>query len=148
VSDLEGEVRNIQRDNERFENYLRAFRPVAPEPAHLRKHRSAKRRSVGLAAWAATAALALLAALLALQHRPKPGPVPVVTNNPVAIDQLPPQQPLTLGSADLLLVKSPSFKAAIDALAAPTPSIENASGAHSALAVLSEYGKSKETTKP
>jgi hypothetical protein len=148
VPDPDNSRRNLEHDNDGFENYLRTFRPVTPQPVHLRKRETATRHSIAIAAWAATAVLALLVALLVLHHRSNPGRQAAITNIPLAIDRLPPGQPSTLGSSDSLLVKSPSFKAAIDALAAPTPSVENSPSAHSALAALSEFRESKEETKP
>jgi hypothetical protein len=125
-------------DEDRFEIYLKEFRPLAPAPLPLDV--PAKRthsRSAVLAGLLATAAAVTLAIVM-LHHRGSQGPS-VNRNSNSSVADLPAiSQPLTLGTANQLLVNSPSFEAALDSLESASSAVAIPRGRESALAVLSE----------
>jgi hypothetical protein len=129
-------------DNERedrFEAYLRQFRPLAVEPPQIETPRRDSRRSLTLAAWTAAAAVLILIALTLLLH-PRAGRTlsRVDPGNLADGDQLGDSQPPTIGSANALLAHAPSVKAALDRVPFHPPSTQLPKGKQSALAVLSE----------
>jgi len=126
-------------DDERFESYLKQFRPTAAEPLPL--ERRGIRRGL-VFTLAAAAALAILAAsVLAIRlHRQPASSVGV--KNLANVVQLRNSQPLTLGYANELLTHARSFKAAIDGLPFQSERTQVPEGGQSALAALS-----KEETK-
>ena len=95
-------------DDEQFEQYLKEFRPVAPESLQIEKQPSRARRPFAYLAWAAACAASVLLVFL-LWNRLKP-PQPSVT------PQLVRSQPLTIGRANALLAHAPSLKEAFDDL--------------------------------
>lgn len=129
-------------DDERFEVYLKRFRPLAPEPLQIERHGRATRRSFVLAAWAAAAAATLIVAVLALHSRTGRTDSTQAIESAVGTEQLVNAQPLTMRSANALLARAPSFKAAVDEIALPPQATPLSKDKHSALAVLS-----KEKTK-
>jgi hypothetical protein len=116
---------------DRFEVYLKQFRPLAPEPLPVERIRRVTRRSFALAVLVAVAAVILIASVLA--SRPRTGP-----ENFAAGGGLTDQQPLTIGSANHLLAHAPSVEAALDRVPFHPPSTPLPKGKQSALAVLSE----------
>ncbi len=125
-----------QNDDEKFESFLKQFRPREPEPLQTKKHGRAIRRPFVFAAWA-TVAASIVAAVLTIQFRPKPTHPPD-TENLTGVEQLSNQQPLTIGSANALLAQAPSVQAAVDALAFHSQTTRLSKGKHSALGVLSK----------
>jgi len=133
--DLDDERFNNERDD-RFETYLKHFRPLAPEPLQIETPRRATRRSFVFAAWAAVVAVILIASVLALLSRTgrsSDGP-----GNLAGGEQLTNQQPLTIGSANAWLAHAPSVDAALDRVPFHRQSTPLPKGKQSALAVLSE----------
>ena len=122
-------------DDERFEKYLKQFRPLAPDglPAEIRL---ATRRHSALAIWAVGAtAIGIIgvASLWIINHR--------ITSesNHSALVKLPTRTPsLTMRAANDLLVKAPSYKAVMNELAFRPKSSASSNDKQSALAVLSE----------
>jgi len=90
------------------------------------------------AAWATAAATVLAAAMLMMHPRGKPTHSPDGTKSSGGAEQLTNAQPLTVGSANALLVHAPSFKAAVDFVAFQSQAAQLPKGAHSALTVLSK----------
>ena len=129
-------------DDERFEHYLKQFRPLAPEALHTEKRGRAARRLSVLAAWAAAVVVVLIAAVLLTRPRSKPTHSVDVSGNSAEVGQLGNPQPLTIGSVNALLACAPSFKTAVDKVAFQPRPRQLANGTQSALAVLS-----KEDTK-
>ncbi len=127
----------IPDNDEQFERYLKQFRPLIPESLPSEKHGGATRGPFAFAAWAATAAV-LLTAWLTMRPRPKPTPLPYETASLAAVEQLTNPQPLTIGSANALLARAASFKAAFDQLAFQPQATQLSKGTHSALAALSK----------
>jgi hypothetical protein len=121
-------------DEEQFERYLKQFRPLAPDALPTEKHRSARSTFV-LAAWAAVAAVVIIALLILYprlqQSSPRDDAVQWVGETSAETPQS-----LTIRSANALLTHAPSFKAAVDALAVPAHTLFD--GKQSAFDVLSK----------
>jgi hypothetical protein len=122
-------------DEERFEAYLKQFRPLAADP---RKGTIAVRGRRWLLAGVCAAAVVAGMALVGLH--PRPAEVSHMPNDQQLVKREIPRatQPLTLGAANALLSKSPSFHAAIDELAHQPASEDSSAERNSALAVLSQ----------
>ena len=120
-------------DDDQFERYLRQFRPIAAEPLPV-----PSRQPVRFWRWAlaATAALALIiAVVMATRFHRKPAG-PVLGERPPAVEQLTSAQPLTLRRANDLLGHAPSFEAAMDGLVFQSEPIQLPPGSESALETL------------
>lgn len=127
-------------DDQRFEQYLKKFHPLAPDPLPAIERSSGTRHWPVLGAWAAAAAAIVIAAVL-LYPRPKASHSPDGTESVTRVARLPKPQPLTIGTANALLARAPSAKAAVDGVAAQafqSQSIPLSEGTQSALAVLSK----------
>ena len=128
-------------EDERFERYLKQFRPLAPETLQIEKHERATRLPSVFAKWTAVAAAAaamLIAAVLTNQSRLKPTHSLSGTGSPATVERLTSLQPLTIGSANALLARAPSVKAAVDQVAFQSEATPLSKGTQSALAVLSK----------
>jgi hypothetical protein len=134
---------NADFDNERedrFEAYLKQFRPLPAEPLQNETPRRAIRHSLTLAAWAAAvASVILIASLLVLPTRIGHTPSSVGQRDLESRERLADSDPLTIGSANALLTNAPSIEQALDRVPFHSPSLQLPKGKHSALAVLSEY---------
>jgi hypothetical protein len=128
-------------DDERFEQYLKGFRPIAPLPL-IQRSVWASRRAVAMAALAGAAAVLFVAAVM-LRSRPERDQSSQRESRPAAVEQWANSQPLTIRSANAMLAQAPSAKAAIDSVAWQSQRIPLPQGKRSALAELS-----KEKTKP
>lgn len=120
-------------EEEQFEHYLKLFQPLAPEALPATKYKRARSAFV-MTAWAATAAIVIIALLLLHPHTPQSSSRADAALRSV-VDHAVSLQPLTIQSANAMLNNASSFKAAVDALAVPsrTPSFD---GKQSALDVL------------
>lgn len=99
------------QNDDQFELELRQFRPLAPEPFPIQKiNRPPSHRFAGILAIAAVAVVAVVLGWIS-PYRSRPATPAAGT------EQLPNPQPLTLGRTNTLLARSPSYKAALDALA-------------------------------
>ena len=126
-------------DDERFEAYLKQFHPLVPGPlpASGSRHRARGR----FVLWAgAAAAVAILIGATALHIHTERVRVAATTSSPATPDRLTDGQPLTMRSANALMVKAPSFKALVDDMAFRSQTIPLPKGKLSAVAVL---GKEK-----
>jgi len=123
-------------DDERFEQYLKAFQPIAPQPLPIERSGRAM-----MAALAGAAAVLVVAAVM-LRSRPEPNQSSQRESNPPAVEQLTNSQPLTIRTANAMLAQAPSAKAAIDSAAWHSQKTPLPQGKRSALAELS-----KEKTK-
>ena len=129
-------------DDEQFENYLKEFRPLDPEPLPTGKNARVTRGRFVFAAWAAVAATVLAVVLLTTLRHPKPPQLAHDTSALLRAEQLTNRLPLTIGTANALLAQSPSVKATFDQMAFQPQSTQMPKGKHSVFAVLS-----KENTK-
>jgi hypothetical protein len=124
-------------DDERFETYLKQFRPLVPDnpPTAIRP---APRRHLATAIWVIGAvAMVILGvtSLRMLNHR-----IPDQANHPVVV-KLPTATPsLTMRYANNLLATAPSYKAVMNDLAFSSKSSSISNDKQSALLVL---GKEK-----
>jgi negative regulator of sigma E activity len=128
-------------DDERFEQYLKGFRPIAPPSLPLKGSGWTSRPAVVVATLAVAAAVLIVAALM-LRSLPEPNQSSQREQGPVAVEQLTTSQPLTIQSANAMLAQAPSAKAAIDSIAFQSQKTSLSQGHRSALAELS-----KETNK-
>lgn len=125
-------------DDERFEAYLKGFRPRAADPLPI--HESRHRPRGAFIFWAGTAAaVAILAAVLALHIRKELVRHAERISSPASASPAE-SQPLTMGSANALMAKSPSFKAMVDEMAFRPQAVPLPEGKVSAVSVL---GKEK-----
>ncbi len=131
---------DTESSDQKFETYLKQFRPLAPQPPPVESPVHASPRWFVLAAWTAAAAAIVAVAVLAFHARP--GRIAPPVESFTIADQLVKPQSLTIRSADALLATAPSFKDAIDEMAFPPKPAPLPADKHSALAELS-----KEKTK-
>jgi hypothetical protein len=127
-------------DDERFEAYLKQFRPLAPDPLPTEERGRASRRWSALRAWIAATAAILILGAISMHIRPNRVAAPNTATNVASAEQLVPLQPLTMRSANALLATAPSFKAAVDNMAFRSQTLPVPKGKQSAVAVL---GKEK-----
>jgi hypothetical protein len=126
-----------QNDDERFENFLKQFRPRAPRPLTVEKPVLISRRPFTFLAWAAAAVL-LVGALLVIDRHTGQIHLHDTAANPAAVDGPIDFGPLTVRSANALLARMPDDRAALNDLAFHSQTIPLSNGRQSALAVLSE----------
>jgi hypothetical protein len=126
-----------QNDHEKFEHFLKQFRPRAPRRLPIEKQERAARP---LVSWALLATAALVSAVTVFLSVDRREFKRLVSGVPKlsTIKPLTSSQPLTLGRANALLVEAPSVQAAVDSLAFPSQTSQVPKGARSALAVLGE----------
>lgn len=129
-------------DDERFEAYLKQFRPLVPEPLPTVEPSHRTRRTFILGAWAAAAVailvLALVMGALTLHIRTNRVRVAETAGNVGNTEHLQDNQPLTMRSANALMAKAPSFKAMVDDMAFRSQTIPLPKGKRSAVAVLAK----------
>ena len=132
----------LNETDQKFERYLKQFRPLTPEPLpDNRQVRMTSHRFVHAAGVVAAAAF-LVVISSAVYLRRNPIHLPVGAGPTKDAERSTDSQPLTIGRANALLIRSPSFKTAIDQIAFRSPAIQIPDDSHSALAALS-----KEKTK-
>jgi hypothetical protein len=125
-------------DDERFEIYLKRFRPAMPDPLLVGESRPAPRRPFVFATWAVGAVAIVILGVASLR----------IFNHPIAVDSsrsgsvqgLGSTPPLTMRDANALLRKAPSYKALMNELALHPKSSTFSKNRQSAFAVL---GKEK-----
>jgi hypothetical protein len=124
-------------DNERFEKYLKQFRPLVADDLPV-EIRPAPRRYLAVAVWpmgAVAVVILVLTSLRILNHR-----VTDQANHSFSIKLPEPTPSLTIRRANNLLATAPSYKAVMNELAFPAKSSSISKDKQSALAVL---GKEK-----
>jgi len=134
----------IPDDDDQFKQYLKQFHPLTPEPLPTVERSRTTPQRLEFAVWVAAAALVVATAFLLLYPRPKTDHSPSRTENVAQIEPSPKTQQLTIRSANALLATAPSFKTAVDDVAAEalrSPRIPLPDGKQSALAVLSKEKK-------
>jgi hypothetical protein len=130
---------NDLNDDDKFESFLREFRPRRPRPLTIDGLEPGRSRRFVLRAWAGAAAAIVVAAILLFiaKHGQKQPGTPDTARNSAPVELTSPE-PLTIASANALLAQAPSVKAAVDQMAFSPQSAQVPEGKHSALAVLSE----------
>jgi hypothetical protein len=127
-------------DDERFEAYLKQFRPLVPEPLPAVEPSLRARRAVALGAWAAAAVAILVLGALTLHIRTNRARIAETAESVGNPERLQDSQPLTMQSANALMAKAPSFKAMVDGMWFRSQAVPLPKGKRSAVAVL---GKEK-----
>jgi len=126
-------------DDERFEVYLKQFRPVVPEPLPTVEPGHRTRRTFVLGAWAVAAAAILVIGALTLHIRTNGHThralVAETAGNP---ERLQDSRPLTMRSANALMARAPSFKSMVDDMAFRSQTVPLPKGKRSAVAALSK----------
>jgi hypothetical protein len=125
--------------DERFEAYLKQFRPLTPEPLPTF---GSRHRAQGRFILSAVAAVAIFVAAAALHIHTLRVRVAETTSFPASPDRLGDDQPLTMRSANALMMRASSFKALVDDMAFRSQTIPLPRGKLSIVAVLG-----KERTK-
>lgn len=129
------------QDDERFENYLKQFRPIVPDALPLTAHSQVSRRPAVVRLWiAGIAALAIIGVVAfhitsnggahhhhAFQH-----------SNAVSVHVVLPEQPLTVRDVNALLTAAPSYKSVVDSIAFSNQGSTIPQDKQSALAALSK----------
>lgn len=128
-------------DNERFEAYLKRFRPVPASPLRFDRTRGLRRRL--LVAFAAVLAVFTVAGVLILQNQRRRVIVPFNVVTSKEVEHVGAGRPLTIWSANELLAHASSYSEALDGLASGPRSIQLPGNTESALRVLG-----KEDFKP
>jgi hypothetical protein len=128
-------------DDDQFERYLKGFRPMPPSSLPIKRSGWTSRRPVVMVTLAVAAAVLVVAAVM-LRSRLEPIQSSQGESGFAAIGQLANVQPLTIHSANAMLARAPSAKAAIDSLAFRSQKTPIPQGQRSALAELG-----KETNK-
>ena len=126
--------------NEKFENYLRRFRPVEAAPLSLPQSRPLWRRWFVIPATVGAVAAVLLILFVTFRRPTAPSAIGGIDHQAVDVQRSAQPQPLTISSARALLSQSPSIKAALDGMAFTKQSTSLRPGEQSALNIL---GKEK-----
>ena len=122
-------------DDERFESYLKQFRPIVPDVTRLIEHQQKSHRPV-LRLWAI--GFATIVILGAVTFRIVVSRTTQKRSNISSVQVAQPIQPLTMRDANALLATAPSYKAAVDGMAFRNHGSTIAKGKQSALAVLAK----------
>ena len=123
-------------DDERFETYLKQFRPLVPDALPVNEIKPEPRRHFVLTIWAVGSLVALVILGVATLRVLNQG-VARQSSHSVTV-KLPAPTPLTMQRANALLAKAPSYKAAMNELAFPLKSLTLPKDKQSALVVLSK----------
>ena len=121
-------------DDEQFEKYLKEFRPLAPAALPDEKKRSASRIVALVAAAAALLGIVVFTFSLRTNHDSPSRDIARADSD----ERLLNRQPLTIHSANALLLSAPSFEVAIDEVVSPPQPTPLPKDKHSAIAVLSK----------
>ena len=122
---------NDNQNDGQFELELKQFRPLAPKPFLIEKINRPARHKFVRVGWLAATAILAVGVWSTLPHRPLPTST-AGTSRRVS------SQPLTLGRTNALLAASPSYKAALDAMALQAQPAFVAQDKRSAIAELSK----------
>ena len=123
-------------DDERFETYLKQFRPLLPDALPTTTRARALPRLSVFVIWSAGAAAVIILGVIGF--RMTDSRVSGLPGNPPPLSVASPMQPLTMRDANSLLATAPSYKAVLNEMAFhPRPStVPN--DQQSAIAVLSK----------
>jgi len=120
-----------QNDDEKFEHFLKQFRPRSPGRLRIEERERSPRFLFGVLA---TAALLILSLLMMKYGQLQPNRVPNVTSSQPVTNA----EPLTLGKANALLMQAPSMEEAVDSLAVESGTARVPKGERSALETLAQ----------
>jgi hypothetical protein len=125
-------------DDERFEAYLKQFRPLVPEPSPTVERSHGARRAFVPGAWAAAAVAILVLGTVTFHIRTNRASVAETAVDVGKEEHLQGSEPLTMRSANALMAKAPSFKEMVDDMAFRSQTILLPKGKRSAVTVLGE----------
>lgn len=132
----------LNPDEKQFEAYLKQFRPLDADPFRIEEDGRRRRRKLALAICAAAAlALVLIATIVA--HREYQRKLQQKSLRTAQTRELDGPQSLTIGRANELLARDPSFRSVLDELASRSRPVQLPRGTQSALNILG-----KENLKP
>ena len=123
-------------DDERFENYLKQFRPLLPDALPVSVPERSWRRYWVFGIWSAGAAAVIILGLIGFRVIPRR--VPDRPGNPQPVSVTSPLRPLTMRDANSLLASAPSYKAVLDEMAFHPRGSTVPKDKQSAVAVLSK----------
>ena len=123
-------------DDERFERYLKQFRPLLPDALPTSTPERSSRRHWVFGIWSAGAAALIILGLIGF--RAKHSRVFERPGNPQPVSIASPMRPLTMREVNSLLATAPSYKAVLDEMAFHSQSSTVLKDKHSAVAVLSK----------
>ncbi len=121
-------------DDDRFETYLKQFRPTVPDalPLNGPRQRSWRRLVLGSAGAAAVVILG------AVSFHIVNGRTAEKRSNSASLEMALPKRPLTMRDANALLATAPSYKAAVDSMAFHNQGSTLPKDTQSALVVLAK----------
>jgi len=121
-------------DDDRFEAYLKQFRPIVPDAIPLNEHRQKSWRRLVLRSVGAAAVVILgVVSFYVVNSR-----VTEKRSNSASLEMALPKRPLTMRDANALLAAAPSYKAAVDNMAFHNQGSTISKEKQSALAVLAK----------
>ncbi|HET8825721.1 MAG TPA: hypothetical protein VFM77_11375 [Terriglobales bacterium] len=123
-------------DDERFETYLRQFRPLAPDALPAKERERTLPRYWLFGIWSAGAAALIILGLIGF--RVIPSRVPGQPGNPQPVSVTSTMRPLTMRDANSVLTTAPSYKSALDEMAFHPQRSTVPKDQQSAVAVLSK----------
>ena len=128
-------------EDEKFEMYLKQFRPVHPDPLPTRGTRHLSGHLLRIGTWGVAVAAVLIVGATTLQLG-RSRVAPSAGTNLTSIEQQLPTEPLTVRNSSVWLARAPSLKVAVDALVFRPQANSIQQGKQSAVDVLG-----KENTK-
>lgn len=123
-------------DDERFERYLKQFRPLLPDALPISRPERPWRRHWVFGRWTAGAAVVIILGLIVFRVIPRR--VPAGPGNPQPVSLTSPMRPLTMHDANSLLASAPSYKTLLDEMAFHPQHSTVLKDQQSAVAVLSK----------
>jgi hypothetical protein len=128
-------------DDEQFEKYLKEFRPLTPAalPSEKKRGKNAKSGTAPrMVALVAAAATMLGVVVFTFSLRLDQGSTSRTVARTDGTERLLNPQPLTIRSANALLLSAPSFEAAVNEMVFPSQATLLPKDKHSAITVLSK----------
>jgi len=123
-------------DDERFENYLKQFRPLVPDALPTTTRECSWGRHWVFGIWSAGAAAVIILGVIGF--RVIPSRVPQRPGKPQPVSATSAMGPLTMRNANSLLATAPSYKAVLDEMAFHPQHSTVPHDQQSAVAVLSK----------
>ncbi len=123
-------------DDDRFETFLKQFRPLVPDALPINKRERAFPSHWALGMWSAGAAAVIILGMVSFRIVHSRGSERSLNSESVSVNT--PMQPLTMRDANALLATAPSYKAALDKMAFHRQRSTVPKDKQSALAVLAK----------
>lgn len=123
-------------EDERFETYLKQFRPLLPDALPTSAPRRSLRRGWVFGIWSVGVAAVVILGVIGFRVIPRR--VPGLPGKPQPVSVNSPMRPLTMRDANSLLARAPSYKSALDEMAFHPRASTVPKDQQSAVAVLSK----------